>query len=400
MKLKTLVIALALVAGLSAAPAQASEKPVIDSFTYTPKEVDTSNLGTKVNFELVASHPAGVENQSIFLTLKSSTSNLSTYLTRTDNNSAATSVTFKGSVTIPADISAGAFTIAISTIKNNSSAGYQYESEPLVLPKVNSVIGAENNLLIRNAGDLNLNYTTFVGPTYDSNVNVAFNDTSKYNSSVKPILKVGEKFKASDYFESRVPSLPLLISTSTPAVCTANGGEMTFLSIGSCAFTVYTAKTKDYVLKKIEQSVTITAARVKPQLTIEKVEDKLATDVGKTIELPHVSSYYGGWVFGVSTTPSVCVTNTFFAKLLSVGTCTITYQVEAGANNVASDLYTQTFIVGTATPVVTPTAAPTPVASKNKSITCVKSKMSTKGPASRKVTGTNPKCPTGYKLKK
>jgi hypothetical protein len=78
MKLKTLVIALALVAGLGAAPAQATEKPVIESFTYTPKEVDSKNTTTKVNFELVASHPSGITNQSIFLTLKTSVANLST----------------------------------------------------------------------------------------------------------------------------------------------------------------------------------------------------------------------------------------------------------------------------------------------------------------------------------
>jgi len=399
MKLKTLVIALALVAGLSAAPAHATEKPVIESFTYTPSEVDSKNATTKVNFELVASHPSGITNQSIFLTLKTSVANLLTNMMRTDNNPAATKVTFKGTIDIPLEIAAGAYSISISKITNNSSAGYQYESDPLQLPKSNSVVGAETDFLIRNSGDLNLVYITFVGPTYDNTSGAAFNDTKKYNSSVKPILKVGEKFKASDYFEVRVSSLSLSIASTTPAVCTANGGELTFIATGACAFSVSTPKTKDYAAKKIDQFLTITAARVKPQLVIEKIENKLASDVGKSIELPKVYSYSSGYIFGVSTTPSVCAGNSFFVKLLSVGTCKLTYQTEATAEYAASDLYTQEFIIGTPTPAATPTATPAPVA-KGKTITCVKSKKSTKGPVSKKVTGTNPKCSTGYKLKK
>ena len=121
--------------------------------------------------------------------------------------------------------------------------------------------------------------------------------------------------------------------------------------------------------------------------------------MGKSIELPRVYSYFGGWTFGVSATPTICTTNTFFVRLLSVGTCKIEYKVEAGIDNIASDVYTQEFIIGTATPAATPTAKPAPVATK-RTITCVKSKKSTKGPATRKVTGTNPKCSTGYKLKK
>lgn len=399
MKLKTLVIALALVAGLSAAPAQATEKPVIESFTYTPKEVDSKNTTTKVNFELVASHPSGITNQSIFLTLKTNVANLSTNLMRTDNNPAAAKVTFKGTIDIPLEIAAGAYSISISKITNNSSAGYQYESDPLQLPKSNSVIGAETDFLIRNGGELNLVYTTFVGPTYDNTSGAVFSDTTKYNSSVKPILKVGEKFKASDFFEVRVPSLSLSIATTTPTVCTANGGEMTFIATGLCAFSVSTPKTKDYAAKKIDQFLTITAARVKPELVIEKIENKLASDVGKSIELPRVYSFSSGYIFGVSTTPAVCAGNSFSVRLLSVGTCKLTYQTEATAEYAASDVYTQEFIIGTATPAATPTATPAPVA-KKKTITCVKSKKSTKGPASRKVTGTNPKCSTGYKLKK
>jgi hypothetical protein len=116
------------------------------------------------------------------------------------------------------------------------------------------------------------------------------------------------------------------------------------------------------------------------------------------ITLPSVYNSLGGLVLPVSTTPQVCIPAGTYTKLVGTGTCTLTYQTTADDNYQASDLYKQSFIVGTATPAETPTE-PTPVASKNKSITCVKSKKSTKGPASKKATGTNPKCPTGYKLK-
>jgi hypothetical protein len=101
-----------------------------------------------------------------------------------------------------------------------------------------------------------------------------------------------------------------------------------------------------------------------------------------------------------STTPLVCLGSGSYAKLVGTGTCILTYQTEADTSYAASDLNKQTFIVGTATPVATPTPTQAPVVVKMKTVTCIKSKKSTKGTATKKVTGTNPKCPTGYKLKK
>jgi hypothetical protein len=403
MKLKTLVIALALVAGLNAAPAHANEQPVVESLTYSPGEVDLAAASTAVTVELVVSHPAGIENTSTYLTLSNgSSSTISAYLVRTDNpaNPALTKVTFKATINVPRDVNPGAYTPTIAAVRNNSSAGYQYATSTFTPTKNNSVVGAETALLIRNNGDLNFDYQTYNGPTYATNATLNFTNTAKYNSNAKPIWKVGEVFNPSDFFESRVSGLGFDVSSSTPTVCAAANGKLTLLKEGGCSYSVFTPKTKDYISKKYDSSVTITAARIKPALVVDTVTAKLATDVGKTIALAAVYNYVGGLVLPQSTTPLVCLGSGSYAKLVGTGTCILTYQTEADTSYAASDLYKQTFIVGTATPVATPTPTQAPVVVKMKTVTCIKSKKSTKGTATKKVTGTNPKCPTGYKLKK
>jgi hypothetical protein len=89
--------------------------------------------------------------------------------------------------------------------------------------------------------------------------------------------------------------------------------------------------------------------------------------------------------------------------MVASGTCTLTYQTAATRQFLASDVYTQTFEVIDSnkpvvapTPVVTPTPAPTPTVKPvvKRTISCVKGKKTVTR------TGTAPKCPKGYKLKK
>jgi hypothetical protein len=233
---------------------------------------------------------------------------------------------------------------------------------------------------------------------------------------------------------------------------------------GTCSFTISTAKTKDYAEKISNQSATITAARVKPILNIEKIANQTSKDLPKTIEIFRVYSPAEGYVLPQSVTPVTCIANGFFIRLISGGTCTLTFQTAATSSYLASDLFKSTFeitrdlqtitfapsatanissksitltaaasgggvityattstgvcsITGstlnllkagncsvTATQAGTATLAPvsatasitltgTAVAAK-KTITCVK------GKTTKKVTGTNPRCPAGYKLKK
>jgi hypothetical protein len=290
-----------------------------------------------------------------------------------------------------------------------------------------------------------------------------------YNNDNPPIWKVGETYLPSKYFEIRVPSLPLVVSSSTPTICSTDGKELKLIAIGNCTFKVSTAKTKDYVAKEIIQAVTITAARTKPELVLSVIANQTAKSLPKSIEIFRVYSPTGVWVVPKATTPTVCIANVFYVQIVGGGTCTLTYQSEASTSYLASDLYKVSFevvrdpqtitftpvaavdvatkslaLVATAssggavtfstsstdscsifgstlnllksgncvitasqagTPILAPVSAtativltgtlitPKPVITK-KTIVCIK------GKTTKKVTGTNPKCPKGYKLKK
>jgi hypothetical protein len=210
---------------------------------------------------------------------------------------------------------------------------------------------------------------------------------------------VNEKYKATDYFEPKVAALPLQISSSTTKVCTSDGSQLTFLTEGNCTYTVFTAKTKDYAELKKTVSLTITEARVKPQLVVEKIANQTAVDLPKSVALPKVYDANATWVLAESKTPLVCQSSAFYVRIVASGTCTLTYQTAATRQFLASDVYTQTFeIIDSNKPVVVPTpvATPTPTAKPvvKKTITCVKGKKTIKK------TAVSPKCPAGYKLKK
>ena len=468
MRIKSIAVAVALVLATFYAPsAQANQKPVIESFTFTPNEVDVLSANNKVDIELIVSHPSGIENLKTMATLTSSRNDtLTTNLVRIDSpiNLSLTKVTYRGSLVVPRDIATGVYNFSVETLKNNPSAGYQYPTDALDSKKIRSLVGGEYGLLVRSGGDLNLSYDTFVGPTYDSTLGISYNDPTTYNISNSPIWKVGETFTPSKYYELRVPSLTLGITSSTPLVCSSDGKQLKFLKVGSCNFIVSTTKTNDYVARVSTQTINITAARIKPELVIDKIENQTAKDLPKSVEIFRVYSAVEGYVFPQSATPAVCFGSSFFVRIVSGGTCTLTYQTKETATYLASDLYKVSFEVTrdpqtitfalpatvnasaktlpltstttsagtvtyesstaanclvsgstltllksgncsvTATQAGTSTLAPASATattmivgvaqSTKKTISC------TKGKTTKKVTGTNPKCPAGYKLKK
>ena len=402
MKIKSLFVAVLLMGGVLVAPAHATQKPVVESFTFSPQDIDLTGASTVVSFELVVSHPSGIDATSTMLTMKNSRNDtLAAYLTRTDSNTAAPKVTFKGSLTVPRDINPGVYTFSAGGVKNNSSAGYQYETGTIEGGKVRALVGAESGLLVRSGGDLNFDYATFVGPAYDTTLGISYNDPAKYNSTNTQIWKVGETYDPSKYYELRVPSLSLALTSSTPTVCSTDGKTLSLIKEGTCSFVVSTAKTNDYRAKTSSQSVTITAARIKPTLTVDKIANQDVKDLGKSIEIGRVYSVSEGWVLPQSATPTICFASGFFVKLIAGGTCKLTYQTAATSTYLASDLTTVSFEilkdgqpVVAPTPVVTPAPTPTVKPVVKKTITC------TKGTKSVKRTGTNPKCPKGFKLKR
>jgi len=458
MRIKSIAIAVAMVLPTFYAPsAQAAQKPVIESFTFTPNEIDVLAASTKIEIELVVSHPNGIENLSTLVTLSSPRNDtLATYLIRTDSpmNKSLAKVTYRGSITLPRDLTTGVYNFKFEPLRNNGTGGDQYLTDALDPKRIRTLVGAEYGLLVRSGGELNFNYDTFIGPTYDSNLGFSGN----------PIWKVGETYTPSKYYSLLVPSLSLGLASTTPLVCSSDGKQLKFLKEGSCNFVVSTPKTNDYLAKTSSQTVTITAARVKSELIVDKIANQTAKDLPKSVAIFQVFSASEGYVFPQSETPTVCTGSGFFVRIASGGTCTLTYQTKETATFLASDLYKVSFevvrdpqtitftlpakanisaknlslsstpssggavtystsstgicaIAGStlsllkngncvvvATQVGTATLAPASATSTvviegvlpavKKTITCAK------GKTSKKVTGTNPKCPAGYKLKK
>ena len=467
MKIKLVLFLILLMIGNKFGIASASERPVIESFSFTPSEVEIISISTNIEFELVVSHPAGIRNTTTQVTLTGPYgSTLSTKLTRTDSpiNLTLNKVIFTGTLTIPQNINNGAYTVSVAEVTNNSSAGYEYGTGVITPSKLRDLVGAEDALLVRNNGELNLVYDTFVGPTHNTTLGIAYSNSSVYNNNNPPIWKVGETYSPSKYFESRVSTLPLVVSTSTPTICSTDGKELKLIATGSCTFKVSTLKTKDYALKEVTQNVAITAARSKPELVIGSIATQTSKNLPKTVEIFRVYSPTGTWVLPQATTPTVCIAAGFYVQIIGGGTCTLTYQSEATTSYLASDLYRVSFEVSrdpqtinfslptsvnlssktvalsattssggsviyttstpdncsitgstlnllksgtcsvTATQPGTSTIAPISatatvmisgvVAPTKKTITCVKGKKT------KKVSGTNPKCPKGYKVKR
>ena len=100
MKIKSLFVAISLLFSVAALPsAVAVEKPTVESFTASKLDVDVTDPDLTIDFEVVVSHPKGLENTSTLLILtNSAATTISVPLIRTDSpvNFTNTKVTFKG----------------------------------------------------------------------------------------------------------------------------------------------------------------------------------------------------------------------------------------------------------------------------------------------------------------
>jgi len=469
-RLAALIVILA-VFGLIQAPANAVDKPVVESFTASQTDIDLNNTDSKINFEVVVSHAAGIENRSTTLVLTNSKNNaLSTLLIRTDSPIDYTKnrVTFKGTIDFPRTLDPGVYTYSLNDgLTSNLYDRIKIGTGPILGPVLRNLKGAESGILVRSGGFLELDYSTINGPAYGLQTNKSYINNSKYPSPIGPIWKVGEIFTPTDFFEEAVENVLLEISVASPKICTTDGKTMKLISVGECAFTISTPRTKDYKAKSILQAVTISAGRTAQKLFIENLPPRKAQNLPITISL---STVYASGILGVeyvfpkSTTPEICEVVGYSLKVFSGGNCVLTYQSLGNASYLPSDMYTQTIVFEkasqtisfalppavkvvdktlnltassssgnqvtytstpsslctisgsvlnllktgncsvTATQVGTTTLASASATSTviiegvapaaKKTITCIK------GKTIKKVTGTNPKCPTGYKLKK
>jgi hypothetical protein len=317
---------------------------VIESFAITPTEIEITSNKPTIAVELVVSHPYGIAETSVFASVSNGT-NL-TYrfpLTRIETpiNFESPRVIFRGSYTLPSDLEPGNYEVSADGVKNNWSAGYQFQSTAPILVSKSMVIGTENSLIVRKQGLLNLTYDTFLGPTHDLTKNFSYSNPSKYFFGSAPTWKVGENYDPNDFFEVRVKNLPLQIESGSPTICPLDGKILKFIKEGVCKFTVRTPKTLDYVENKTEVSVNILSARIQSTLSISPILNQTVDGLPKILSLPLVASPASGWVLPNSLTPSVCSASGFTVKIISGGTCRLSYQTSATEDYLASPLYIQ-----------------------------------------------------------
>ena len=413
MKIKSLFVAVLLMTGVVVAPSSFAadyEWPKAESFTVTPIDIDLGQPNPVLTFTLVVSHNVGISSTwtSVNLTNTDNNIKLSARLNRVDSPIDFTlkQVTFKGTLVLPNSTPAGLYTFTADPVNAFSTLGTGSTPNTGVISpkKFSEFVDWETSIIVRSNGELNLNYQTFVGPTYPSQ-NSVFDAKPRSSFSDAPIWKVGETYKVSDYFEMRTPLASLQISTSTPTVCTSDGKIMKFIETGTCTFTVFTAKTKNYQYKSLDFSQSISLGRPKQTIGVTKIADQTVTAYPKIILVTPAYTTTGDLVIPTSTTPAICSATGGGVNLVASGTCTLTYQASATATQLGSDVYTQSFkvkkdgeVLVEPTPVVTstPVATPTPTAKPvvKKTITCVKGKKTVKK------TAVSPKCPAGYKLKK
>ena len=466
-----LLTAILAISALIQVPANAVDKPVIESFSASQIDIDLNSKDLKINFEAIVSHVAGIENRSTTLVLTNSKNNsISTSLIRTDMPIDYTKnrVVFRGIIDFPRTFEPGVYTYSLNDgLTSNLSNGSKISTNIVLGPVLRNLKGAESGILVRSGGFLDLDYSTINGPAYGLQTNKTYINTAKYPSPVDPIWKVGEVFTPSDYFEENVSDVRLEINTSSPKVCTTDGRVMKLVAIGECTFTISTPRTKDYKAKSILQTVSIATERSTQKLFVQDLPPRKVQNLPITLTLATV--YASGttaveYIFPKSITPEICAVAGYSLKVTSGGDCMLTYQSLGNSSYLPSEIYTQTIVFEkaiqtisfalpntakvtdktivltatsssgnpisytstpistctisgsvlnllqagncsiTATQVGTPTIAAasttanitltaTTVATK-RTITCSKNKTT------KKVTGTNPKCPTGYKLKK
>ena len=388
--------------------AAALEKPTVQSFTLSKIDIDITDPNFTIDFEVLITHPKGIEDVSTLLTFTNFQSvNISVPLVRIDSpvDFSKKEVVFKGKLTLPRTLNAGVYTYSIDGVKNNFDSGTRFPTGIVNGPTLRTLKGAESGIIVRSNGELNLDYETINGPAFGSQSGLTYLDTKKYTSVAAPIWRVGETLNLIDYFEVTVPEVELKALTFTPNICTSNGKIINFISEGECQYKVFTPKTKNYIEKSKLLAATITNARSQQNLTVENIPPLKPSSLPLSLLLPPV--YASGlsaveYVLPKSATPSICETGGFVLKIVSTGICELTYKSAGNDKFLPSKTFAQSIqILADNLPITsvqpaTPSPSPTPIAKTE----IIKNIMCTKGKITKKVSGTKPKCPKGYKLKK
>ena len=335
--------------------AQAIEKPTIESFTTSKSELDLSDSDLSIVFEIVASHPSGIENRFTNLTLTNGKSfSTSIPLMRTDLpiNLLNKVVSFRGSWVVPRNFDAGVYTYSIEGVTSGISK--IASSSSLAISKVDTGVipgpilratkGAESGIIIRNSGYLDLSYQTLNGPAYGPQSGLTYINGEKYSNVTAPIWKVGEVVDLSNYFELAVSGVDMTVTSNSPKICTSDGVKLKLISIGDCSFSVATPRNKDYLPRIINQSQSVSEARKTNLLVIQNIPNQSAKNLPINLELPKV--YASGvssveYILPISSTPEICQVAGYILKIYGGGTCLLTYQSLGNTSFYSSAVYSQ-----------------------------------------------------------
>ena len=240
-------------------------------------------------------------------------------------------------------------TSGIEKINNGTNTGISKSDSGVIAgPVLRSLKNTESGILVRNNGYLDLNHLTINGPAYGPQSGLAYVNNSKFSNVTAPIWKSDEVINLINYFELAVTGVELQVSTTTPKVCVAEGALLKLLSVGDCSFTVSTPRTKDYQSKSIYQSKAISAARAPVVLKVENIANQQAKNLPITLELPKVYTSGIGtveYIIPKSITPDICETGGYILKIISGGTCSITYRAPENTSYLPSETYAQTILI-------------------------------------------------------
>ena len=196
------------------------------------------------------------------------------------------------------------------------------------------------------------------------------------NTKSTPDLKVGLDVDLYLVASSKL-DLELQAISSTPNICTINQTQVLLNSAGTCKLLV-SSKTFEYEFgakpTEVQFEVTKLVAQIIPNLNIrsnyylstKNVELLMRTDAALTVRFQ-------------SLTPKTCVVLGSTLSLVNTGSCILQATQEGDVNTLPAPARNFEIWIDS---------------DPLKSVTCIKGKLT------KKVTGTSPKCPTGYKVKK
>ena len=179
-------------------------------------------------------------------------------------------------------------------------------------------------------------------------------------------------------YTSGIGTVEYIIPKSiTPDICETGGYILKIVSGGACSIT-YRAPGNTSYLPSETYTQTILIEKQAQTIAFQPIQ---SVDVkSKTLDLIATSSSKGSILYSTSST-GICSISGSTLNLIKAGNCSVT------ATAVGTNIFTPT------SSTVNISLTGTTVVDK-KTINCIK------GKTTKKVIGTNPKCPAGYKLKK